>query len=311
MPKEPTGPGTQQLQFTDYGWPINPPGVGHGTNTQRKLAEFKAIAELNVRLVHNINVSRLARQQKPYPYFVLDPTSGPGGYIARNDGSADESLIGTPLRAALACHKLDPLGGYRLALIEQHQLYATCLEKRLDEMALAQRLERPYAEVMHGRYEDLLVPWVKRHVPQYGARGLIVPDPNGMFGFETLRELGSLKSLDRVDFAFHGPAALFKWHRSKGMPSLDEVMKICHKTQWLVGQVSTNWQWAWLFATNWPDYPELKKIGLVAISSDEGVKRLTILRETRSELKRRELQRLRELQPELGFDMDGEQEQED
>jgi hypothetical protein len=289
----------EQLQFTKYGWPINPPGVGRGSNTLRKEEEFKAIARCNVALVDNINIGRVARGQKPFPYFVGDPTAGPGCYVDRRPGSPDVSLVGTCLRSALACHEGALKGGYRLGFIEQEPAYVECLNQRLGEMARANKLDRSRVEVIAGCYEELLIPWVKDTIPSYGARGMIVPDPNGEFGFETLRELGTMRCLECVDFAFHVSGGLLKWRKGKGATPLQAALDACNKTHWLIGRVASNWQWAWMFGTNWSSYPELKRAGLVSVLSAEGERRLARLCQTHEERQEEEEERQRRLQPRL------------
>lgn len=300
MFENPTG-SVQQLEFTDYGWPINPKGVGKGANTRTKLEEFRRIAMLNVALVRNINVGQLSRLKAAFPYVVLDPTSGPGGYIYRA-GSVDISLIGTPLRAALACHEMDPRGGYRMGFIEKNPVWAECLTSRLAEMGSAKKVDLSNVDVLTGRYEDLAVQWVEANVPEWGARGLVVPDPNGEFGFDTLAALGKLPHLSRVDFALHISGALLKWWQKRGMPQLEDAMQVARKRHWFIGPVTTNFQWAWIFGSNWADYPELRRIGLVSAHSTEGERRLFALCQTHAEIKRHEEEYMRQIQP--GLDLD-------
>src|SRR5262245_663655 len=232
-------------RFDNHGWPINPRGVGVSDQTATKQKEFTAIVKLNVALVHNINVNRLIRGLKAYPYVGLDPTSGPGGYLWQPPFGQTQTLIGTSLRAALTCHEGNLQGGYRLGLIEREQDWASCLQARLKEMADAGKVDLGRIDVCHGRYQDLAVDWVVRNVPHYGARGLIVPDPNGEFSFDTLKALGDLPHLKCVDFALHVSAAVLKWHRSRGAVPLPEAMAACRKEHWFVGPVTKNWQWAW------------------------------------------------------------------
>jgi hypothetical protein len=291
MPSQTNG----RIQFDDYHWPVNPRGVGVSAHTSIKQREFAAIVKLNVALVHNINVGRLARGRKALPYFGLDPTSGPGGYIWRPVVGQGEPIVGTSLRTALTCHMGNLQAGYRLGLIEQDEAWVSCLNARLDEMATAGKVERQRIDVCHGRYQDLAIDWVLRNVPQYGARGLIAPDPNGEFSYDTLKTLGELPHLQCVDFALHVSGAVLKWRRSKGAVPLPDGMAACRKLNWFVGPVTTNWQWAWLFGCNWNAYPELRRIGLVPWTSDEGQHRLMILCETQSET-------LQRIQPAFALD---------
>jgi hypothetical protein len=282
-------------RFDNYGWPINPRGVGCSDQTAIKQQEFAAIVRLNVALVHNINVGRQLRGQKPYPYVGLDPTSGPGGYIWQPPLGPLQTIIGTSLRSALTCHEGDLQGGYRLGFIEREQAWVTCLKERLEEMARAGKVDLERIEVSHGRYQDLAVDWVLRNVPRHGARGLIAPDPNGEFSFDTLKALGELPHLKCVDFALHVSAAVLKWRHNQGAVPLPDAMAACRKDNWFVGPVTKNWQWAWLFGCNWDRYPELRQIGLVSWTSPEGQDRLVRLCETHE-------QTLRRLQP--SFDLD-------
>jgi hypothetical protein len=269
-------------QFDDYGWPVNPPGVGMGPNTSWKLEEFATIAKANMAIVHNINIGRRGRLEDPFPYFALDPTAGPGGYIQRHAGQPDQRLIGTSLRLAQVCQAEQP-GAYRLGFIEQNPTWARCLNTRLAEFAAAKPLDLQCIDVMQGNYRDLAVGWVKRHVPNWGARGLITPDANGEFLFDTLSELGALRQLDRVDFAMHVTGGLLKWRKGKGAIQLGAALDGCQKRYWFVGRVRTNWQWAWFFGTNWPQWPDIRRIGLVSVTSDEGQARLETLCLTREE----------------------------
>jgi hypothetical protein len=265
----------------EKGWPINPRGVGMGPNSAEKLREFRAIAETNAALVENINTGRIRSGRSPFPYYALDPTAGPGAYIQRLKGKPDIRLIGTPLRIAGACHarSLD----YHLGFIEVDSVWATHLRTRLAEGATHGHVDLSRVEVLEGRYEVLARSWVLNNVPTYGARGLITPDANGEFGYRTLCALGALKQLECVDFAIHASGSLLKWRRGKGAIQLGDHLAACCKQHWFVGQVQGNWQWVWLFGTNWASYPELKRIGLVPIDSEAGQIRLERLCSTKTE----------------------------
>lgn len=228
--------------------------------------------------------------KSPYPFYGLDPTSGPGAYIQRREGEPDCKLIGTSLRLPQACHEknLD----YHVALIEVETNWAAALRERLAEGAAHGQVDLARIQVLEGRYEDLARRWVVDHVPEYGARGLITPDANGEFGYRTLFELGSLRQLECVDFAIHASGSLLKWHRGKGMFQLEDALAACRKKHWFVGQIRENWQWVWLFGTNWADFPEMNRINLVSVNSDVGQARLKKLCMTKTE-------RLQSEQPEL------------
>jgi hypothetical protein len=268
-------------QFDEAGWPINPPGVGMGPNTAWKLHEYRTIVRAEAALVGNINIRRMRKGKSPYPFCGLDPTSGPGGYIQRRRGEPDRKLISTSLQLADACHErgLD----YRLGFIEVQTDWVRALQRRLAEGAAHGRIDLSRVQVMEGRYEDLARSWVVDHVPEYGARGLITPDANGEFGYRTLYELGRLPQLKCVDFAIHASGSLLKWHQSRGMYQLEDALAACQKTHWLVGQIRENWQWVWLFGTNWADFPEMRKINLVSVDTEEGQARLKKLCTTKSE----------------------------
>lgn len=270
-----------EVQLDPKGWPINPPGVGMGPNSPWKLHEFKTIVEAHTAIVANINTGRIRRGDDPFPYYGLDPTAGPGGYIHAKNGQPNQELIGTSLLLARACHAraLD----YHLCFIEKEPDWVKALNQRLQEGAAHGKVDLQRVEVKEGRYELLARKWVVEHVPTYGARGLVIPDANGEFGYRTLCELGELKQLARVDFAIHASGALLKWRRGKGAIPLPDALKACHKTHWFVGQVRTNWQWVWLFGTNWPDWPTLSRIGLVSFESEPGQARLETLTLTESE----------------------------
>jgi hypothetical protein len=270
---------------------VNPAGVGMGPNSGWKLDEYTAIVRAHAAIVANINTGRLRRGQSPFPYRGLDPTAGPGAYIQRKKGQSDHTLIGTPLRLVRACveKQLD----YRLGFIERESVWVQALKRRLEEIAAYREVDLTRIDVIEGNYEDWAERWVRDHV-RPPVRGLISPDANGEFGYRTLCRLGALPQLQRVDYAIHASGSLLKWRRGRGAIQLGDALDACQKEHWFVGRVRTNWQWVWLFGTNWEDWPPLLRIGLVSLESEEGQARLQLLCTTRTERDERNQPRLLE-----------------
>ena len=251
-----------------------------GPNSSWKLTEYETIVRTHARIVTNINIGRFRQGKSPFPYFGLDPTAGPGGYIQERKGVSPVVLLGTPLRLLRACQHeaLD----YHLGFIERNPEWARSLRLRIEEAATRGAIDPKRIDILEGDHRDLARQWVLDHI--HGpVRGLITPDANGEFAYTTLCELGALRQLHYVDFVIHASGALLKWRRGRGAIQLGEALAACRKTHWFVGRMRTNWQWVWLFGTNWEKWPELNRIGLVSLESEEGQARLELLCTTRAE----------------------------
>jgi len=70
-------------------------------------------------------------------------------------------------------------------------------------------------------------------------------------------------------------------------PSVDEVMALCRKDKWQIGQSRTNYQWTWLHGSNNPQMRLIKELGFVWRDTAAGQARLDCFRMTRAQRRAR------------------------
>jgi three-Cys-motif partner protein len=228
-------------------------------------------------------------------YFYLDLYAGAGA----SHGNTVFGLPGSPLLAL------------RIAREKQMRMHGHFIEA--DPAAAAQLRDYLYAEpgmqpsvITDGyvRLEDLLSLYhvycgdnsrivtellaaYAEYLKPEAVYGLLYADPNGSPNFDLLTQCAA--ALPHVDILLHFPAnALKRQRRSPTHPFsqiLGDLLETIGKEYWLVRRVEGQWQWTFLFGTNYKGVREWRSAGLCRTDSAQGRAALNDLSYTREELR--------------------------
>jgi len=172
--------------------------------------------------------------------------------------------------------------------VEQHPAVLDQLKSNLVTACTHLGVDQHRISVLEGPVGDLAMPWIRTNVQPW-MNGLMLIDMNEVFDDRGLLAIGELPELNHVDVALHLPAAMGKWpHRKQAQATIDEVRAAFHKQHWqLPLKHRGNYQWTWLYGTNFADMRTLKERGFVNAESAEGLAQLDVLRTTKKERDRR------------------------
>lgn len=179
-------------------------------------------------------------------------------------------------------------------LKEAERLYvpyvATFIDKEpLHAEALARRVARfgRGTTVVYEADNAMRLPLLIAAIGKAQPYGIIYADPNGMPPFELLAEVSQCPQCRVLDILIHCSATTLKRFRGAfGGKNLMEHLGAIQKSDWLIRdpEGTGKQQWTFLFGTNWPDYPEYKRIKLHNIKGREGKAILAGLTYTQAEL---------------------------
>lgn len=107
--------------------------------------------------------------------------------------------------------------------------------------------------------------------------GLIYHDPTGIPSFDLLADVSRLPSLSRIDILINCPATAIKRSRRRNeeqqhiqQPNLAEQLARINKKYWLVRAPYAQWQWTFLFGTNYKEVGEWRNERLYRVDTEAG-----------------------------------------
>jgi hypothetical protein len=108
--------------------------------------------------------------------------------------------------------------------------------------------------------------------------GLVYADPNGLADFDMLSQITATHRF--LDVLIYYPSAAAK----RNGKSLDEYLKLIGKDCWIIQRPIGQWQWTFLFGTNYIDYKAWKKYGFLRLDDPCGQEIYKKLNYTNKEL---------------------------
>jgi hypothetical protein len=145
-------------------------------------------------------------------------------------------------------------GQFRLLCCEHNGISARRLLACQDEL--------PRAEIQHGRYQDLILPWLDTlDIPRTQLPlGLVYCDPNGAKdlkeGYDIFHTLAWSRRWRRLDFLFHFSLTAYKRSAGVGLAWADtDVSSMVDtlaalKTYTYMRELRTPWQWVLMHGLN-------------------------------------------------------------
>jgi hypothetical protein len=233
-------------------------------DTEEKERHFRGILRMHLQICKGI-LTRNPGYPRSYLYADLHSGPGPLSY-------AGKPFDGSPLVFRSAAADLG-IETFEALFFEQDPLTASALHTVISDIG------RVVAEPC----EQGMVEWLNRSKEQPYRYGLVYSDPIAKpIPVELLNQVG--QRLPRVDILSYTSGTAYK---RVGKMRLSEDIAAIPKQYQLIRDPHGAWQWTFILWSNWPDFPEWRKIGFYRVDSERGKQILDELDLTRDELRER------------------------
>ncbi len=230
-------------------------GQGESEETPVKQSQFRAF--LNIQMMAAKSVMRTQKWCNGDYYQYFDLYSGCGRWGANQKGSPLLFLD------AIEQHDLP----FRAVFIDKE---AINIEQLKDEIP---NYQRTFCTVLAEDNKLAMRPYLK--VEKGKPRmGLIYADPNGLVCWDILAWMSHMKRYERTDLLVYFSANRgLKLHRRSNPTKyeyLTEYLEQIDKSEWVIRQPRTNFEWLFLYGTQWHDKPTWEKAGWYDLNSKRG-----------------------------------------
>lgn len=215
--------------------------IGHSTCTVNKQAGFKCVIDTQISIVKSVITKH---KWAPQIFYYIDLYAGDGS-------NAMEGCPGSPV---IFLQEIQDKMKYSASFIE--------IEPG-NTIYLKAAVQFANSHTVYTGDNAIILPQIIKSIPRY-SYGLIYADPNGIPNFDMLSNAS--KHLPKMDILIRCPATAIKRNGN----SLQDFIHRIDKSNWLVQRPEGKWQWTFLFATNYTEYPTWKKLNMHNLQSNEG-----------------------------------------
>lgn len=269
--------------------------VGISDHTIKKQAALEKILDVHTQIVKRI-IYRPSSSWADKSYLFCDLNAGPGKY---------GEILGSPLIfSKVAQHnKINYIGVFseinkknsqnlmtNICSMDQGSAWDHAKDMLRHSNVTGCTISNGGVEIVCHENNTITLESIKDMYSRKGFNspfGFIYVDPNNHEGkFAELKELFNHKTFKYLDILIHISGTTIKRiSKSHQTQRLLEMLKPINKKHWLIQKPDTAFHWTFLLGTNWPGYPEDKRLDLVFVNSTLGQMYMNQVNYTVEELK--------------------------
>jgi three-Cys-motif partner protein len=246
-------------------------GQQYSEATPHKLKAFRYLVGFHAGVCEKI----IKKYHQPQPYIYIDLNCGAGLQLEYREFGNE--ILGSPIIALEELNKkgIEPICHF----CDENQEALESLKKVIQDMTL-----KCEAHYWHGDNKKSLLDISKElgqsSLGQSSLQGLIYSDPNGKqdFPLTEIQKITRLPQMKKVDILMNVATTYVKRWQSNPKAnwethSLEDIVSNHGKTLTFIRQPEDedrNLKWTFIYATNWGEQKNLKKIRLYNINDEVG-----------------------------------------